>query len=131
MAPRLSKLERLAVGFAGVIGTTLLWLVLSLECHGYFVARSMLGGDLDLWRWRAHLALTVFWTLFAIGLMCLGFRLNRSRLRWLAMVLFGVTVLKLFVVDMANVQQIYRIVAFFILAIVLGLVARTYQRFRS
>jgi len=46
-------------------------------------------------------------------------------------VLFGVTVVKLFVVDMANVQQIYRIVAFFILAIVLGLVARTYQRFRS
>ncbi len=129
--PRLGKLERLAVGFAGVIGTTLLWLVLSLECHGYFVSRSMLGGDLDLWRWRAHLALTVFWTLFAIGLMCLGFRLNRSRLRWLAMGLFGVTVLKLFVVDMANVQQIYRIVAFFVLAIVLGLVARTYQRFRS
>ena len=37
------------------------------------------------------------------------------------MVLFGMTVLKLFVFDMANVQQIYRIVAFFILAIVLGL----------
>ena len=46
------------------------------------------------------------------------------------MVLFGMTVLKLFVFDMANVQQIYRIVAFFILAIVLGLVARTYQRFK-
>jgi uncharacterized membrane protein len=91
----------------------------------------MLGGDLDHWRWRAHLALTVFWTLFAIALLCLGFKLNRSRLRWMAMVLFGVTVLKLFVVDMANVQQIYRIVAFFILAVVLGLVARTYQRFRS
>lgn len=127
---RLDKLERFAVGIAGVTGTTLLWLVLSLECHGYFVSRSMLGGELDLWRWRAHLALTVFWTLFAIALLCLGFQFNRSRLRWLAMVLFGVTVVKLFVVDMANVQQIYRIVAFFILAIVLGLVARTYQRLR-
>jgi hypothetical protein len=34
-------------------------------------------------------------------------------------------------VDMANVQQLYRILAFFVLAVVLGLVARTYQRFRS
>jgi uncharacterized membrane protein len=77
------------------------------------------------------LALTVFWILFATALLLLGFRFNRSRLRWFAMGLFGVTVLKLFIVDMANVQQIYRIVAFFILAVVLGLVARGYQRFKQ
>ena len=112
------------------MGTSLLWLILSLECHGYFVSQSMYGGDVELWRWRAQLALTVFWTIFAIVLMLAGFRLDRSRLRWLSMVLFGVTVIKLFVVDMANVQQIYRIVAFFILAMVLGLVARAYQRFK-
>ena len=40
------------------------------------------------------------------------------------MVLFGFTVVKLFVVDMANVQQIYRIVAFFILGY-LGMQAPT------
>ena len=129
--PRLSSGERFGVGVAAVAGQRCFGLLLSLECHGYFVSRSMLGGDVELWRWRAQLALTVFWTLFAIALLCLGFKLSRSRLRWFAMVLFGVTVLKLFVVDMANVQQIYRIVAFFILAMVLGLVARTYQRFRS
>jgi len=44
--------------------------------------------------------------------------------------LYGVTVLKLFLVDMANVQQLYRILAFFVLAVVLGLVARVYQRFK-
>lgn len=128
--PRLSSGERFCVGVAAVCGTTLLWVLLSLECHGYVVSRSMFGGDVDLWRWRAQLALTVFWTVFATAVLCLGFKFERSRLRWFAMVLFGITVLKLFVVDMANVQQIYRIVAFFVLAIVLGLVARSYQRFR-
>ena len=128
--PRLRREECLGIGVAGVVGTSLLWLILSLECHGYFVSQSMYGGDVELWRWRAQLALTVFWTIFAIVLMLAGFRLDRSRLRWLSMVLFGVTVIKLFVVDMANVQQIYRIVAFFILAMVLGLVARAYQRFK-
>jgi uncharacterized membrane protein len=128
--PRLRSGERFGVGVAAVCGTTLLWVLLSLECHGYFVSRSMIEGDVELWRWRAQLALTVFWTVFATAVLFLGFKFERSRLRWFAMVLFGVTVLKLFVVDMANVQQIYRIVAFFILAMVLGLVARSYQRFK-
>ena len=70
------------------------------------------------------------WTVYATTLLVLGFRLNRARLRWLAMALYGAAVLKLFVVDMANVQQLYRILAFFVLAVVLGLVARTYQRFK-
>ena len=129
--PRLSQNEHWGIGITGVCGITLVWLVLSLECHGYFVSRSFISGDVELWRWRAQLALTVFWILFATALLLLGFRFNRSRLRWFAMGLFGVTVLKLFVVDMANVQQIYRIVAFFILAVVLGLVARGYQRFKQ
>jgi uncharacterized membrane protein len=129
--PRLSNNEHWGIGITGVCGITLVWLVLSLECHGYFVSRSFISGDVELWRWRAQLALTVFWILFATSLLLLGFRFNRSRLRWFAMGLFGVTVLKLFIVDMANVQQIYRIVAFFILAVVLGLVARGYQRFKQ
>ena len=129
--PRLSNNEHWGIGITGVCGITLVWLVLSLECHGYFVSRSFISGDVELWRWRAQLALTVFWILFATALLLLGFRFNRSRLRWFAMGLFGVTVLKLFIVDMANVQQIYRIVAFFILAVVLGLVARGYQRFKQ
>ena len=129
--PRLSNNEHWGIGITGVCGITLVWLVMSLECHGYFVSRSFISGDVELWRWRAQLALTVFWILFATALLLLGFRFNRARLRWFAMGLFGVTVLKLFVVDMANVQQIYRIVAFFILAVVLGLVARGYQRFKQ
>lgn len=127
--PRLTSIEHWGIGITGVCGISLVWLVLSLECHGYFVSRSFEGGDVELWRWRAQLALTVFWIVFASSLLMLGFYFNRSRLRWFAMALYGVTVIKLFMVDMANVQQVYRIVAFFILAVVLGLVARGYQRF--
>ncbi|MFN9974228.1 MAG: DUF2339 domain-containing protein, partial [Phycisphaerae bacterium] len=118
------------IGVAGVAGITLVWLIFSLDIHGWFVSQALTDGDSLLWRWRGQLALTVFWTAFATLLLILGFRLQRARLRWFAMILFGVTVLKLFVVDMANVQQLYRILAFFVLAVVLGLVARAYQRFR-
>lgn len=126
----LQKEERFLIGLTGVIGVLLLWLVLSYDCFGYFVSQAVRDGDISLWQWRGQLALTVLWTCFATTLLVAGFRLQRARLRWFAMVLFGVTVVKLFIVDMANVQQLYRILAFFVLAVVLGLVARAYQKFR-
>ena len=128
---RLPQVERFLVGVAAVTGVLLVWLVLSFDCYGYFDSQSIGSTDFQQWRWRGQLALTVLWTAYASALLVLGFRLQRARLRWLAMVLFGVTVVKLFLVDMANVQQLYRILAFFVLAVVLGLVARVYQRFRS
>ena len=127
---RLRSAERWLIAVGGVTGVLLLWLVLSFECYGYFDARAIGSEDVAVWEWRGQLALTVMWTLYATALLVLGFRLSRSRLRWLAMALYGVSVVKLFVVDMANVQQLYRILAFFVLAVVLGLVARTYQRFK-
>ncbi len=128
---RLVEWEQYLVAAAGIIGVLLLWIVLSIECYGYFLSQSM-GEDnlnIDVWRRRGQLALTVFWASFATTILVLGFQLDRARLRWLAIAIYCAAVVKLFIVDMANVQQLYRILVFFVLAIVLGLVARTYQRF--
>ncbi len=130
MLERFTRLEQTLIGVGGVVGVVLVWLVLSLECYGYLVSRSLLDDQIELWRWRGQLALTVFWSAFATVLLVLGFRLQRARLRWLAIILYAITVCKLFMFDMANVQQLYRILGFFVLAVVLGLVARAYQRFR-
>lgn len=127
---RLSWTEGLLVDMAGVLGLLLIWLVLSVDLYGYLVTQSIGTTEIQLWRWRGQLALTVFWTAYATLLLASGFWLRRVRMRWLGMVMFGVTLLKVFVVDMANVQQIYRILAFFVLAVVLALVARAYQRFK-
>lgn len=127
---RMKPMERFGVAVAGVSGVLLLWLILSVECYGYFDSQTIGSDDVSVWRWRGQLALTVLWTVYATALLVLGFQLARARLRWLAMALYGVSVVKLFLVDMANVQQLYRILAFFVLAVVLGLVARAYQRFK-
>jgi uncharacterized membrane protein len=123
--------ERFCIAFAGVTGVLLLWLVLSYECYGFFDSQSIGSSQVMIWKWRGQLSLTVFWTFYATLLLLLGFRLQRARLRWLAMALYVVSVAKLFLVDMANVQQLYRIIAFFVLAVVLGLVARAYQRVKG
>ncbi len=127
---RLCSAERWLIAAGGVTGVLLLWLILSFECYGYFDAQAIGSDDVAVWKRRGQLALTVMWTAYATALLVLGFRMARARLRWLAMALYGVSVVKLFLVDMANVHQLYRILAFFVLAVVLGLVARTYQRFK-
>ena len=127
---RVSSTERWLIAVGGVTGVLLLWLILSFETYGYFDAQAIGSENFAIWKWRGQLALTVMWTVYATALLGLGFRLSRARLRWLGMAMYGVSVVKLFLVDMANVQQLYRILAFFVLAVVLGLVARTYQRFK-
>lgn len=124
---RRRRWESILESLTAVTGLLLLWLLLSMDCYGWFVTQSLEAGEIDLWRWRGHLALSVFWTAFAAAVLILGFQFQRRRLRWMGIALFVVTVLKLFFIDMANVHQLYRIFAFFVLAVVLGLVARTYQ----
>jgi uncharacterized membrane protein len=128
--PQLHRVERLAVGAAGIAGVVVVWLVLSVDCYGYFDSQAIGTNEVQIWRWRGQLALTVLWTVFASALLVLGFQLDRVRLRWLAIALYGLTVMKVFLVDMANVQQLYRILAFFVLSVVLALVARAYQRLK-
>jgi uncharacterized membrane protein len=48
--------------------------------------------------------------------------------RWTALFIFAMAIGKVFLHDMAGLKEIYRILAFFILAILLGLAGWAYQR---
>ena len=52
-------------------------------------------------------------------------------LRWTALGLFGLTLIKVIFVDMGNLPGFYRVAVFFVLALVLGVAARVYQRTTS
>ena len=47
-----------------------------------------------------------------------------------ALGLYGVTVVKVFLFDMAGLGEVYRILAFLVLAVLLGVAAGVYQRIR-
>ncbi|MGL4943152.1 MAG: DUF2339 domain-containing protein [Thermoguttaceae bacterium] len=108
---------RVLTGF----GAVLLWATLSIEC---FLAVKPIG---DL---AAQMSLSIFWSLFAGVVMALGFWRRVVALRWSALALFTLTVIKVFVYDLGDVDRPYRIAAFLVLSIVLGLVSYGYQRFR-
>jgi len=78
----------------------------------------------------AQMSLSILWSVFGGILMFIGFRWKSSILRWCAIILLILTTSKVFLIDLASIQEVYRIGAFFALAVVLWLAARAYQRFR-
>ena len=117
-----------------MIAIGMFWLDMSIENYKYYDSKVFdLPQDRDYSmvqqiRWTAHMVASVLWSILAAVLTTVGFRLDRSALRWAGLILFGVTVLKVVFVDMSQLEQIYRIIAFFVVGILLLGVAWGYQR---
>ncbi len=76
-------------------------------------------------------SLSIYWALFGISAL-LGGILNRARhLRWVGLVLLFIVVFKVFFSDLAGLGQIYRIIAFVVLGIVVIGGSFLYLHFRS
>ena len=76
--------------FAGGINVFAL-IALSLELWDHFGSHAGLGIDSGL---AQHLALSLLWTAYASALIALGVRRESALLRWQALVLFGLVVVK-------------------------------------
>ena len=116
---------------AGLMGVVLLWIVMSIETQTYFTSRVVsltLLEDVTQERWLGQMALSVLWATYAAVLATIGFMRRSAGLRWAALVLFAVTIIKAMLVDIAYLQQIYRIIVFFVLGILLLLVAWGYHK---
>jgi uncharacterized membrane protein len=83
------------------------------------------------WRLPAFQAsgVSVLWALFAAGLLTLGILSNSRLSRYAGLLLFVVVVGKVFVVDLAGMAMIYRMVAFVVLGAALLLGSFAYIRF--
>jgi len=107
------------------------WLLISIETHTYFVGRALAEKrpeDAEHLRWLGQMALSVLWASYAAALAAFGFVRRVAVARWASLALFGLTVVKAMLVDIAQLQQLYRIIVFFVLGILLLLVAWAYHR---
>ncbi|HEY6270242.1 MAG TPA: DUF2339 domain-containing protein [Candidatus Acidoferrum sp.] len=117
--------ELSALGVFAVAINAFALIALSLELWDHFGSHAGLGIDSGL---AQHLALSLLWTAYASGLIALGVKRESALLRWQALVLFGLVVLKVFIYDSSFLERFYRIVSFFILGLVLLTVSFLYQR---
>ncbi|HEY6944019.1 MAG TPA: DUF2339 domain-containing protein, partial [Candidatus Acidoferrum sp.] len=121
----ISSEERGLLGFLAVSTNFFALLALSLELWDYFGRQSGLGIDSGL---AQHLALSLLWTAYASALIGFGIQRKSPLLRWQALSLLGLVVIKVFIYDSSYLERFYRIVSFFILGLVLLVVSFLYQR---
>lgn len=119
---------KLGILFAAVMA---LWLVSSIETHTFFQTKAMaqrVAEDARHQRWLGQMALSVVWAVYAALLAAIGFVRRSSATRWVSLALFTLTVIKAMLVDIAALQQLYRIIVFFVLGVLLLLVAWGYHK---
>jgi uncharacterized membrane protein len=78
-----------------------------------------------------QLSLSVIWTLYATLLVVVGIWKGYKSSRYMGLLLFGITILKVFFVDLSELARFYRIISFLVLGIILIGVSFLYQRYRG
>lgn len=75
--------------------------------------------------------LSIIWGLFALALIVYGIRKKQKYMRLAAIVLFVITILKLFVYDLAEAGTITKTISFISLGVILLLVSYLYNRYKD
>src|SRR5689334_4209833 len=71
---------------------------------------------------------SAIWLIYGAGLMMFGFRRRSGFVRWQALVLIAFTIGKVFLFDVSELQQGYRILSFIALGAVLMGISYVYHR---
>ncbi|MDO3693712.1 DUF2339 domain-containing protein [Wenyingzhuangia sp. chi5] len=77
------------------------------------------------------LGLSILWAIYSLGLICLGIWKQKQHLRIIAMVLFGVILIKLFLYDISHLGTISKIIVFTLLGIILLLISFLYNKYKN
>jgi uncharacterized membrane protein len=75
-----------------------------------------------------EMMLSASWVLYAALLVVLGMRRKYAPIRYFAIVLVGIALIKVFVVDLETLGGIYRIAGFVVVGLILLVVSFLYQR---
>jgi uncharacterized membrane protein len=126
---RLGEIDEAAALAAGLASIALIWLIASVETYGYFSACDAYAIATDHTLRSARTALSICWAVYAVILLAVGFWMHSDPIRWSALAVFFVTVLKVIFLDMADLPGLYRVLAFLVLAVMMGASAWAYQRF--
>lgn len=128
------------IGAMAVVALNVLALIaLSREVTDYY-AREMASLSLSRYRWRSayegfrsveiarDFTYSALWMAYGAMLMIVGFVRRSAFIRWLALILIAITIVKVFVYDVSQLERGYRIVSFIVLGILLLAISFVYQR---
>ncbi len=139
---RISDKERKVSVAAVLIANILLVYLISLEIINYFglkikelyQARTVLSdvsSKKKALQYQRNAFLSAAWALYSIILMIVGIIKRYKPIRLLALILFGVTIFKVFFVDLSYLKGFPRILSFIILGVILLVAGFLYNKYRD
>jgi uncharacterized membrane protein len=116
------KKEQYTIPFDLILSVAILWTASSELIHWLD-----LSGAQDSYK----LGLTIFWGVYALGLSAFGIWKGKKHLRIAAIILFGITLIKLFLYDLVDLSTLSKTVVFVSLGILLLLISFLYNKFKG
>jgi uncharacterized membrane protein len=113
--------------FLAFLGVVAVWILFSEQIYLFLYCKNRYAEKVMNWSFMANMYISVFWAIYAVVLMAGGFWRKISGLRYMSLALFGLLLLKVFIMDMSTVKSVYRIAAFMATGITLVGVSYSYQ----
>jgi uncharacterized membrane protein len=112
--------------FSGAIAVVFAWINLAIF-DAFSAGRAI---EFTMERQPARdLTLSAAWAFFALGLLAIAFRTNTQALRWTSLAFLLLTIGKVFLYDLGELEDLYRVASLVGLALSLLAVSIAYQRF--
>jgi len=113
-------------------GVFVLWVLLTEEIYLYWYCRNRFAAEkIANWKFLSHMYISIMWALYGAALMAVGFWRKVRILRYIALGLFVLLLVKVFVFDTSTVKSVYRIAAFLATGVTLVGVSYLYQFLRK
>ncbi|MDH4238095.1 MAG: DUF2339 domain-containing protein [Phycisphaerae bacterium] len=111
-----------------------LWILLTEQIYLYWYCRNRFAEAAEKvanWMFLSHMYISVMWAVYGAALMVAGFWRKAPLLRYIALGLFVLLLVKVFILDTSTVKSVYRIAAFLATGITLVGVSYLYQFLRK
>ena len=125
---RETLLARVIPRLLNTLGAVLTFLLLNIEIADFFSIGPTLTFSFS-GNFARDMTYSIAWALFAFALLLIGMKKKMRFVRYAGLALLIVTLLKLFLHDLGNLSQLYRIGAFMAVAVILIVASFVYQRF--
>lgn len=110
------------IPFEIILHIIILWVASSELIHWMYMSGSQQSYKLGL---------SILWGIYALAMVVLGIWQNKKFLRLVAMILFGVTLIKLFFYDIASLNTISKTIVFVSLGVLLLIISFLYNKYKN
>jgi uncharacterized membrane protein len=112
-----------------IAGVSLLLVFITREALRYIDYLFLNRDDYFTKHMTSQLTVSVILTAYSIALITVGIIKKFRPIRLMAIALLGLTIAKVFLIDLSNLQAIYKVISFIFLGVILILISFMYQKF--